>query len=83
MNVRTEGTTAMGPATLTSIMLASQHRIGSNVVICTDGEANEGIGSFCSWGYGNTQNSADFYKRMGLLAANSGVSVNLIAVVGA
>lgn len=51
-NVQTLNTTAMGPATLASVMLASQHKLGSNVVICTDGEANMGLGSF-NYGMGD------------------------------
>ena len=79
--MRTLNTTAMGPATLTSILLASQHQLGSNVVVVTDGEANTGLGSF-GWGYGGNQGCA-FYEKLGRLAANAGVTVNLLAVVGA
>ena len=37
--------TALGPAVLTSIAMASQGCKGSSVVICTDGLANKGLGS--------------------------------------
>lgn len=51
--VETMGCTAMGPATLCSVLLAGQHQLGSNVVLCTDGEANEGLGSFNGRGAGD------------------------------
>lgn len=81
--MKTLGCTAMGPATLSSILLASEHKLGSNVVLCTDGEANQGLGAF-GYGYGNSQDNdaAKFYERMGKLAADKGVALNLIAVVG-
>lgn len=63
-------------------MLAKQHKLGSNVVICTDGEANTGLGAF-NQGYGDDDDSDAFYKKLGQIAADSGVTVNLIAVVGA
>lgn len=78
MNIKTEGATALGPAALTSILLANKHKLGSNVVICTDGEANTGLGSFNF----NRNGGEAFYEYLGQLAAESGVTVNLIAVVG-
>lgn len=39
-NINTAGTTALGPAAMTSISLSGKHKLGSNVVICTDGSAN-------------------------------------------
>ena len=38
------GQTALGPAILTSIGLASKGKPGSMVIICTDGLANTGLG---------------------------------------
>jgi hypothetical protein len=45
-NLRTGGCTALGPAALTSILLAGNHSLGSNILVCTDGAANVGLGSF-------------------------------------
>jgi len=39
------GPTALGPAALISIAMASQGSKGSSVVICTDGLANIGLGA--------------------------------------
>jgi hypothetical protein len=61
--MKTLGCTAMGPATLCSVLMAGKHQLGSNVVICTDGEANEGLGSF------NLRGGEKFYADMGKLAA--------------
>jgi hypothetical protein len=38
------GQTALGPAILASLLLASEGKKGSMVVICTDGLANIGLG---------------------------------------
>lgn len=40
------GPTALGPAVLTSVALASEGKPGSTVVICTDGLSNIGLGAF-------------------------------------
>lgn len=48
-------------------------------MIATDGAANVGLGSF---GYGNNQSENAYYKQLGELAAEKGVTISLIAVVG-
>lgn len=45
MKFRSGGATALGPALLCSISLASQGNPGSKVIICTDGLANIGLGN--------------------------------------
>ena len=37
------GATALGPAILIALSMASQHP-GSKVILCTDGKSNEGVG---------------------------------------
>ena len=44
-NLRTEGSTALGPGMITSIALAGEGSLGSQVIVCTDGASNLGIGS--------------------------------------
>lgn len=39
------GPTALGPAIISSVTLASKGKAGSKVIICTDGLANVGLGS--------------------------------------
>jgi hypothetical protein len=36
-NMKTEGSTALGPGLLTSIALAGEGTLGSQVIVCTDG----------------------------------------------
>jgi Mg-chelatase subunit ChlD len=46
MALEENGPTALGPALLTSISLATQGSPGSTVILCTDGLANIGLGRF-------------------------------------
>ena len=78
------GTTALGPAVLTSVAMASKGAPGSQVIVCTDGMANVGLGSFRGFGgYGGGEDSLAFYDQVGLLAEQNGVMVNLITIQGA
>lgn len=36
--------TALGPAALTSVSAATNHKLGSSIIICTDGGSNCGLG---------------------------------------
>lgn len=47
--LRVKGRTALGPAVLTSVAMASKGAPGSQVIICTDGMANVGLGAFSSY----------------------------------
>ena len=40
------GQTALGPAVATAVGMASEGAAGSIVIVCTDGLANVGVGSF-------------------------------------
>jgi len=46
MNLEETGPTALGPAIAAAVAMASEGAPGSMVVICTDGLANIGLGSF-------------------------------------
>ena len=46
MNLEEDGPTALGPAVLSAVALAAEGATGSQVVICTDGLANIGLGAF-------------------------------------
>lgn len=46
MKIEETGPTALGPALLTSVSLASNGKPGSSVVLLTDGLANVGLGAF-------------------------------------
>lgn len=43
--MKTEGSTALGPGLLTAIALAGEGSLGSQVIVCTDGQSNAGLGS--------------------------------------
>jgi len=51
--MHTKGATCLGPAVLSSVAMASKGAPGSQVIILTDGMANQGIGSFRGFGGGN------------------------------
>ena len=44
-DLQTKGSTALGPGMLTSIALAGEGSLGSQVIVCTDGASNIGLGS--------------------------------------
>ena len=59
------GSTALGPALAIGVgMLAKQP--GSEVVLCTDGMPNQGVGSLER--YGNRGNDPNFYTRVRTIA---------------
>lgn len=70
------GSTALGPALLVSLLLASEGGAGSKVIICTDGLANTGLGSL-EFGC-----ETDFYSKVSTLATDKGVSVSVISIQG-
>lgn len=46
MGLEETGPTALGPAVATAVAMAAEGASGSQVVICTDGLANVGLGAF-------------------------------------
>ena len=70
------GQTALGPALLISIFMASFAGIGSKVIICTDGLANIGIGSL------KPEQITTYYDDVANLAVELGVSVSIITIEG-
>jgi hypothetical protein len=77
MSLGAKGGTALGPALLFSIVLASEAGPGSQVVICTDGLANIGVGDLTA-----EVPQDDFYKEVGSIAKELGVSVSVITIEG-
>jgi hypothetical protein len=77
LNLKAKGGTALGPGLLVSVILASEAGPGSQVVICTDGLANVGVGDLSS------ENSInEFYKEIGSIAKELGVSVSIVTIEG-
>jgi len=83
--MRENGCTALGPALLSAITIASRKR-GSHVVLCTDGLANQGIGSLESLRIGKDDTEKTevelLYERFGDTAKDAGVIVSVIGIKG-
>eukprot|EP00064_Thunnus_orientalis_P001348 superscaffoldBa00000091_g1351 len=77
------GTTALGPAALLAIAMASRQP-GSKVIICTDGKANTDLGNLeVEDNDARTLlSSTIFYQELGEYAANQGVTVSVLSIEG-
>lgn len=77
------GPTALGPAVLTAVSMATQGAAGSCVVICTDGLANVGLGAFDEVVSLEDQAAADsFYTKIGQIAREAGITINVVSIEG-
>ncbi|XP_053485168.1 circularly permutated Ras protein 1 [Ictalurus furcatus] len=75
--LREHGATALGPAALISVAMASQFA-GSKVIICTDGQANIGLGQLEQ----ESAASVYFYNQLASHAAEKGVIVSVMTFEG-
>ena len=73
--LRTKGSTALGPALSAAVGLASQC-VGSEVILCTDGLPNAGIGS-------SNSGTSSFYSDIGEYAKSKGVTISILGIDGA
>jgi hypothetical protein len=73
-----DGATALGPALLLGIALAGTAP-GSSVILCTDGLANQGLGSL----EGKDKEFVAFYNECAEQAVLKGVSVSVLSLQGA
>ena len=83
MELEETGPTALGPAVATSIAMAAEGAPGSQVVICTDGLANIGLGAFDE--AKSTDEIArvdEFYERVGQFAKSKGLTINIVSIIG-
>ena len=72
-NLNEDGCTALGPSILFSLSLLMNKNNGGRIFLCTDGLANQGIGSF-----DNLNESIKFYKKIGEMAKIEEICINLI-----
>jgi hypothetical protein len=72
------GATALGPALSVAIELCSRQKGSSEVIVCTDGMPNVGVGSLDE---GNAEGRA-FYSRIAEIAQSNSTVVNVIAIEG-
>ncbi|XP_072535317.1 circularly permutated Ras protein 1-like [Salminus brasiliensis] len=77
------GASALGPAALVSIMMASKHP-GSKVLVCSDGVPNAGLGSLNPELSSSRSivSSSIFYQELAETAATHGVSVSVVSLDG-
>jgi len=71
------GATALGPALLLAVAIASQSK-RSEVIICTDGLSNVGVGSL----EGDKEKGGQFYTRVGELAKANDTTINVLSIEG-
>jgi len=83
MSLEETGPTALGPAVATAIAIAAEGAPGSQVVICTDGLANIGLGAFDEAKSEEQIAKVDeFYERLGQFAKSKGLTINIVSIIG-
>ncbi|CAL8264195.1 unnamed protein product [Arctogadus glacialis] len=77
------GSTALGPAALLAIAMASR-QAGSKVIVCTDGKANTDLGNLEVEDHDahTLLSSTIFYQDLGEWAARKGVTVSVLSIEG-
>lgn len=73
-----KGQTALGPALISAIEVASKGSPGSTVILCTDGLANIGVGLLDPL----TEESKKFYEDLAEVAKSRNLSVNIMTIKG-
>jgi hypothetical protein len=68
----------LGPALLLAVAIASHSR-RSEVVVCTDGLSNVGVGSLEG---AEKERGAEFYTRVGGLAKKNDTTINVLSIEG-
>uniref|UniRef100_A0A3P9PQ27 Circularly permutated Ras protein 1-like n=1 Tax=Poecilia reticulata TaxID=8081 RepID=A0A3P9PQ27_POERE len=74
------GATALGPAALASVALASKYP-GSKVILCTDGRANIGLGDM-EQAQSSYAEAPYFYRKLALQAVEKGVIISVMSFKG-
>jgi hypothetical protein len=83
LRIEETGPTALGPALLASVGLASKGRPGSKVIICTDGLANIGLGNLADCYTAEDEQAASaFYIKVGEIARELAIEVSVISIKG-
>uniref|UniRef100_A0A3B5LEU0 Uncharacterized protein n=1 Tax=Xiphophorus couchianus TaxID=32473 RepID=A0A3B5LEU0_9TELE len=78
--LRENGATALGPAALASVALASKYP-GSKVILCTDGRANIGLGDM-EQAQSSYSEAPYFYRKLALQAVEKGVIISVMSFKG-
>lgn len=69
-DLSTYGSTALGPAVVAAIQMSSKGKKGAKIILCTDGEANQGLVG------------AEFYNKAASYAKEKGVVINILSLKG-
>ncbi|XP_061565884.1 circularly permutated Ras protein 1 [Cololabis saira] len=75
------GATSLGPAVLASVAMASRYP-GSKVVLCTDGQANIGLGDIETVSQSSSPLTPNFYQKLALQAVEKGVITSVMTFKG-
>ncbi|KAL4491824.1 hypothetical protein ABPG72_006079 [Tetrahymena utriculariae] len=75
--IKEKGQTALGPAIVAALGVLSQQKKGSQIIVCTDGLANVGVGSF-----EDSNNFQDFYEDVKLKVSQNDSIFNIISIKG-
>ncbi|EAS02966.1 Sec23/Sec24 trunk domain protein (macronuclear) [Tetrahymena thermophila SB210] len=76
-SIKEKGQTALGPAIVAALGVLSQQKKGSQIIVCTDGLANVGVGSF-----EDQTNYIEFYEDVKLKASQNDSIFNIISIKG-
>lgn len=71
LDLQANGSTALGPALVVALAAAQGSR-RSEIILCTDGASNEGVGK--------VEEGRDFYRGLGTKAKEFGVTLSLIGL---
>ena len=72
------GQTALGPALYVSMSLLFNNNQNGEIFLCTDGRANLGLGKLSDVNGMEDQESLNFYNKLGDIAKEKGITINLI-----
>lgn len=75
------GPTALGPAVVASLGIC-RNKVGSKIVICTDGLSNIGLGSLDVHTDQERDNVSQFYEKIGNIAKEEGILISVISIKG-
>lgn len=77
------GSTALGPALVIAVGMCQQDKGRAEIIVCTDGASNLGVGAVDELKTpAQAQEADEFYRHIGELAAASNVTISLIAIAG-
>eukprot|EP01092_Planopodium_desertum_P005534 TRINITY_DN231_c0_g1_i2.p1 TRINITY_DN231_c0_g1~~TRINITY_DN231_c0_g1_i2.p1 ORF type:complete len:749 (-),score=157.94 TRINITY_DN231_c0_g1_i2:44-2227(-) len=78
------GTTALGPALVASIGMATKKGSkGGTIILCTDGLSNVGVGNMDGLKTEEETAAAEgFYRKAALLAKEHGIVINVVSIEG-